>query len=68
MDKYLLNYAYADAMNIIAESKEPISFERLNTLLIGKGYPIGISTVAISNVVDSCLIKVEDGKLSHINI
>lgn len=68
MTKHSLNYAYADAMGIIAESKEPISFERLNTLLINKGYSLGTSTAAISSVVDSCLIKVEDGKLSHINI
>lgn len=68
MTKHSLNYAYEDAMSIIAESKEPISFERLNILLIGKGYSIGTSTAAIASVVDSCLIKVEDGKLSHIII
>ena len=69
MDAYSLNYAYADAMAIIAESTTNngyITFEKLCHTLVAKGYPIGTSNAAISRVVDSMLVKVDDDKLSII--
>ena len=69
MDAYSLNYAYADAMAIIAESTKNtghITFERLCHELVAKGYPIGTANAAVSRVIDSMLVKVDDDKLSMI--